>query len=63
MVEVSVGRGTFYLYELVGECVYFYVGRARDGRGKVGRTNDDRGKDVVPMFSQLKITYRSFGLP
>ena len=32
-----------HLYELVGEAVY--------GRGKVGRTNDDRGKDVVPKLS------------
>ena len=52
MVGVSVGRATFYLYELVGECVYLYVGRGRDGRGKVSRTNDDWGKDVVP-YSEL----------
>ena len=50
MVVERVGRGTFYLYELVGECVYLYVGPGRDGRGKVGRTNDDRGNDVVPFL-------------
>ena len=49
MVGERVGRGTLYLYELVGECVYLYVDRGRDSRGKVGWTNDDRGKDVVPL--------------
>ena len=49
MVGERVGRGTLYIYELVGECVYLYVDRGRDSRGKVGRTNDDRGKDVVPL--------------
>ena len=58
MVGVSVGRATLYLYELVGECVYLYVGRGRDGWGKVGRTNDDRGKDVVPLGCE-PVTFRS----
>ena len=38
-----------YLYELVGECVYLYVSRGRHGPGIDGRTNDDRGIDVVPI--------------
>ena len=59
MVRVSVGRGTLYLYELVGECVYLYVGRGRDGRGKVGRTNDNRGKDVVPFHHPLATSARN----
>ena len=54
MVGVSVGRATFYLYELVGECVYLYVGRGRDGQEKVGQTNDNRGKDVVPSSILIK---------
>ena len=49
MVGVTVSRDNTHLYELVWECVYLYVGRRRDGRRKVGRTNDDRGKDVVPQ--------------
>ena len=48
MVGERVGRGTLYLYELVGECEYLYVGWGGDNRGKVGQTNDDWGKDVVP---------------
>ena len=43
LVRERAGRGTLYLYELVGECAYLYV-----GRGKCVRTNDYRGKDVVP---------------
>ena len=46
LVGEHVGRGTLYLYELAEECVYLYVGRGRDGRGKVGR-----GKDVVPLLT------------
>ena len=53
LVGERVGWGTLYLYELVGECVYLYIGRGSDGRGKVGRTNDDRGKDVVPFFTNV----------
>ena len=53
MVGVSVGRATFYLYELVGECVYLYVGRGRDGRRKVGRRMPVRRKHVVPIFLVL----------
>ena len=49
LVGERVGQGPLYLYELVGECVYLYVGQGRDGRGINGRTNDDRGKDVVPV--------------
>ena len=56
MVGVSVGRASFYLYELVGECVHLYVGRGRDGRGKVSWTNDDRGKYVVPCPCPYKLT-------
>ena len=47
MVGVTVGRDNTHLYELVGEAVY---GRGKASRGKVGRTNDDRGKDVVPIM-------------
>ena len=36
------------IYAMVGKLLYLYVGRGRDGRGKVGRTNDDRGKDIMP---------------
>ena len=54
LVGEHVGQGTLYLYELVGECVYLYVGQGRDGRGKVGRTNYDRGKDVVPKGGQKR---------
>ena len=53
MVGVTVGLDNTHLYELVGECVYLYLGRGRDGRGKVSRTNNDRGKDVVPLFMYL----------
>ena len=56
MVGEHVGRGTLYLYALVGECVYLYEGRGRDGREKVGRTNNDRGKDVVPFTTPLLYT-------
>ena len=41
------GNGMLSFYALVGVS----VGRGRAGRRKVGRTNDDRGKDVVPIFS------------
>ena len=41
MVGVSVG-----IYAMVGEAVY---SRGKCGRKKVGRTKDDRGKDVVPL--------------
>ena len=34
------------IYAMVGEAVY---GRGRAGRAKVGRTNNDRGKDLVPQ--------------
>ena len=37
-------------YALVGEAVY---GRGRAGQGTDGRTNDDRGKDVVPLYSHM----------
>ena len=48
MVGEGVGRGTLYLYELVGKCEYLYVGRVIDGRTKVARAIDGRTKDVVP---------------
>ena len=53
LVGERVGRGTLYLYELVGECVYLSVGRERDGHGKVGHT--DWGKDVVPNIHGMII--------
>ena len=36
------------IYKMVGKLLYLYVGRGRDGRGKVGQTNNNRGKDLVP---------------
>ena len=47
------GNGMLSFYALVGVS----VGRGRAGRRKVGRTNDDRGKDVVPrdLFTNVKI--------
>ena len=55
LVGEREGRGTLYLFELVGECVNLYVGWGRDGRGKVGRTNEDQGKDVVPLFAWITL--------
>ena len=55
LVGKHVGRGTLYLYKLVGECAYLYVGRGRDGQGKVGRTKEDQGKDVVPLLPPFAI--------
>ena len=57
MVGEGVGRGTLYLYELVGKCVYLYVGRVIDGRTKVARAIDGRTKDVVPIFSSWRIHF------
>ena len=57
MVGVTVGWDTTHLYELVGEYVYLYVGRGRGGRGKVGRANDDQGKDAVPMILYFGIIF------
>ena len=37
------------IYAMVGECVCLYNGRGKAGRGTDSRTNDDRGKDVVPL--------------
>ena len=41
---------------MVGEAVF---GWGKVGRTKVGRTNDDRGKDVVPMASLHAKSYFS----
>ena len=49
LVGISVGWGTLYLYELVGERVYLYVGRGRDGQRKVGQGMPVRRKHVVPF--------------
>ena len=51
LIGECAGCGTLYLYELVGECVYLYVGWGKCSRRTDGRTNDDRGKDVVPRDS------------
>ena len=50
MVGEGVGWGTLYLYELVGKCVYLYLGRGIDVRTKVAWAIEGRTKDVVPHF-------------
>ena len=47
MVREDVGRATLYLYELVGKCVYLYVGRGIDGWTKVAWAIDGRTREVV----------------
>ena len=49
------GNGMLSFYALVGVS----VGRGRAGRRKVGRTNDDRGKDVVPLIMYRRFSIRS----
>ena len=44
LVGECAGRGTLYLYELVRECVYLFVGWGNCGQGTDGWT-----KDVVPL--------------
>ena len=54
MASVEIIFEQVYLYALVREAVN---GRGRVGRGTDGRTNDDRGKDVVPLHTvTFKIT-------
>ena len=48
----SFGRGSFYLYELVGKL--YMVGEAPVGEPMVGQTTI-RGKDVVPVLRQAKV--------
>ena len=46
LVGISVGWGTLYLYELVGETFYLYVGRRTCIQRTLVRRIDDWTKDV-----------------
>ena len=52
LVREHVGRGTLYLYELVGECVYLYVGRGTCLSLFYGR---DKCQVGVPTVGQTTI--------